>query len=145
MRSGAPDIFDERDLYADALPCLSSLRSLGYRVGIAGNQPSEAELALLHVGFKVDFVASSSSFGVAKPSPVFFSKIVELAATPAARIAYVGDRLDNDIIPAREAGLAAIFIARGPWGRAHVRRPEIAMASRVIAGLDALPSVLAGL
>ena len=66
---------------------------------------------------------------MAKPDRAFFKKIIELAGVPAPAIAYVGDRLDNDIL-AREAGLAAIFIARGPWGRAHARRPEIAAASR---------------
>jgi HAD superfamily hydrolase (TIGR01549 family) len=143
--AGSADLFDERDLHPDARPCLVKLRSLGFRVGIAGNQPLEAELALLRVGLEFDWVVSSTSLGIAKPSPVFFERIVQLAAIPASRIAYVGDRLDNDIIPAREVGLAAIFIERGPWGRTHVRRPEIDMASRVIASLDVLPSVLADL
>jgi HAD superfamily hydrolase (TIGR01549 family) len=144
-RSGSADVFAEHDLYADAKPCLSRLRSLGYRVGIAGNQPIEAEQALLRVGFETDLLASSTSWGIAKPSPVVFKKIIALAGVPASRIAYVGDRLDHDIIPARNAGMAAIFIERGPWGRAHAKRPEIAVASRVIASLDALPSALARL
>jgi FMN phosphatase YigB (HAD superfamily) len=143
--SGCADLFDERDLYPDARPCIVSLRSAGYRVGIAGNQPMQAEEVLARIGLQVDLVASSARWGVAKPHRAFFKKIIELAREPAPVIAYVGDRLDNDIIPAREAGLAAIFIARGPWGRAHAQRPEIAAASRVIATLEVLPSVLSTL
>jgi FMN phosphatase YigB (HAD superfamily) len=43
-------------------------------------------------------------------------------------IAYVGDRVDFDVLPARAAGMVAVHIRRGPWGylqagreRAHVR------------------------
>jgi FMN phosphatase YigB (HAD superfamily) len=40
------------------------------------------------------------------------------AATPcpAERIAYVGDRLDNDLIPAKAAGMRTVFIRRGGRG-----------------------------
>lgn len=138
--TGDPDIFDERDLYPDAQPCLARLRRLGYRVGIAGNQPEAAETALTRIGFDADMIASSARWNVAKPSPAFFAKIVELAEVPPARIAYVGDRLDNDVIPARTAGLFAIFVERGPWGQAHAKRPEVAQANRVITSLDMLPA-----
>lgn len=144
-RFGHADLFDERDLYPDAQPSIRSLRSAGYRVGIAGNQPMQAEEVLARIGLQVDLVASSARWGVAKPNRAFFKKIIELAGVPAPAIAYVGDRLDNDILPARDAGLAAIFIARGSWGRAHARRPEIVAASRVIATMEVLPSVLAEL
>ena len=142
---GHPDVFDERDLYPDARPSILSLRNAGYRVGIAGNQPMQNEEILARIGLQVDLVASSARWGVAKPDRAFFKKIIELAGVPAPAIAYVGDRLDNEIIPARDARLGAIFIARGSWGRAHARRPEIATVSRVIAILEMLPSVLAAL
>src|SRR5687767_8795599 len=40
--AGRPNTFDERDLYPDARPCLEMLRSQGYLIGLAGNQPSRA-------------------------------------------------------------------------------------------------------
>jgi len=70
--------------------------------------------------------------------------IIEFSGATASCIAYVGDRLDNDIMPAWHAGLVAIFIERGPYGQAHVRRAEIAIALRIITTLDALPSMLDG-
>ncbi len=37
----------------------------------------------------------------------------------ADEIAYVGDRVDNDVVPALAAGMAAVRIRRGPWGHLH--------------------------
>src|SRR5258708_10143759 len=61
--------------------------------------------------------------------PIFSRKFIELVAIPASRIDYVGDRLDNNIIPVRDAGLAVIFIEARALGPAHEPRPEIAMAT----------------
>src|ERR1700733_14335909 len=41
--------FTAQDLYPDAIPCLTALRQAGYKVMIAGNQPVEAEAALLRL------------------------------------------------------------------------------------------------
>ncbi|MEM8973814.1 MAG: HAD family hydrolase [Pseudomonadota bacterium] len=125
---GAGDLFDVADLYPDALDCLNHLQSLNLRVGIAGNQPIGAERALKEAGCEVDFVASSERWGVSKPDLRFFSRIVEECGCEATSIAYVGDRLDNDILPAREAGMTTIFIERGPWGRVHAKSPDISLA-----------------
>ena len=142
---GDLDIFDARDLYPDALPCLEELRRRGLRIGIAGNQPREAEVALGTIGFAADFVASSSRWGVEKPSPEFFARVAQAAGMPASEIAYVGDRLDNDVLPARAAGMIAVFIERGPWGRAHARRTEISAANLYLRSLSELPNQLAQL
>jgi HAD superfamily hydrolase (TIGR01549 family) len=136
------DVFDASDVYPDALPCLQRLRELGYVVGIAGNQPREAHEALKRVSFEVDLIGSSSAWGVEKPSPAFFAKVIEMANVPASSIAYVGDRLDNDVLPALHAGMMAVFIKRGPWGMLHATRPEIAQANAVIDSLAQLPDIL---
>jgi FMN phosphatase YigB (HAD superfamily) len=31
-------------------------------------------------------------------------------------VAYVGDRIDNDVRPAAAAGMRAVWLRRGPWG-----------------------------
>jgi HAD superfamily hydrolase (TIGR01549 family) len=138
---GDLDVFDSRDLYPDALPCLRSLRRLGYVIGIAGNQPKDAEVALKQLGFEADLAACSASWGVAKPSPEFFATVQQVADVPASEIAYIGDRLDNDVVPASDA----ILLARGPWGRVHARRPEIVRADLVVRSLMELPEALARL
>ena len=69
-----------------------------------------------HEGFlrtHVDFVGSSERWGVEKPDAGFFARVVEAAGAPAEEIVYVGDRVDNDVLPALAAGLHAIRIRRG--------------------------------
>lgn len=103
------------DLYPDALAALHALDELGYRLGVAGNQPLETEQVIRDLGVELALVASSAGLGVAKPDREFFIRIAEALALPPAAIAYVGDRLDNDVLPAARAGMLPIFIRRGPW------------------------------
>jgi FMN phosphatase YigB (HAD superfamily) len=137
--------FEPADFYPDALPCLKGLRAAGYKVGMAGNQPARAEGALRAAGAVADFIASSESWGVEKPSPAFFAGVTAAAGAPPGQIAYVGDRLDNDILPALEAGMAAIFIRRGPWGHIGAAKPGARRASAIIESLDELPAILSAL
>ena len=64
-----------------------------------------------------DIVTSSDGVGVRKPDPAFFERLVELAGVAASEVAYVGDRVDNDVLPALTVGLVAVHCRRGPWGR----------------------------
>ena len=130
------------DFYFDAFPCLADLRNHGYRVGISGNQPEAAETSLREVGIPADFIASSTSWGVEKPSPAFFERVVQVAGCPAAQIAYVGDRLDNDVLPAKAAGMTAVFIRRGPWGIVHAGWPQAAQADARLKSLAELRMTL---
>ena len=109
-------VYRRDDLYPDALRCLERLRRAGYFVGLAGNQTAELEEWARGRELPVDVVASSASFGVEKPAPEFFERVVAEAGVPAGEVAYVGDRVDNDVVPAAAAGLVAIWVRRGPWG-----------------------------
>jgi HAD superfamily hydrolase (TIGR01549 family) len=140
--AGGFEGFDADDLYPDALPCLQALRAAGYRLGLAGNQPERTEGILQAMGLPVDVIASSAGWGVEKPDPAFFARVAEAAGTAPERIAYVGDRLDNDVLPARAAGMVAVFLRRGPWGYLHALRPEVAQADRQIDSLNDLPARL---
>ena len=79
---------------------------------------------------------------VEKPSAGFFARIVGECGWPPEEIAYVGDRFDNDIRPALDAGMVAVFIRRGPWGYIHATHPEVTRAQVRIASLDELPERL---
>lgn len=109
-------MFVPTDLYPDALPCMDDLRSRGLLVGAVGNTPREVENMLRD---QVDLIGSSSRWGVEKPAPEFFARIVEESGSSAEEIAYVGDRVDNDIEPALAAGMVAVHVRRGPWGYLH--------------------------
>jgi HAD superfamily hydrolase (TIGR01549 family) len=134
--------FVPEDLYPDAIPCLAELRSRGFKVLIAGNQPAESEDAIARLGLPVDVIASSGGWGVSKPDPRFFEKVVEAAEEPAAAIAYVGDRLDNDVLPSLAAGMTSVFVRRGPWGWMHAEKPEIEAAHLRLESLVDLPDAL---
>jgi len=47
--------------------------------------------------------------GVSKSRPGFFRRIVDESGVAPNEIAYVGDRLDNDVLPAVDAGMGGIF------------------------------------
>jgi FMN phosphatase YigB (HAD superfamily) len=134
--------FGERDLYPDARPSLEKLKQLGFLIGAAGNQTVQAEQQLRALNLPVDFIGTSAGWEVEKPSAGFFARIVGECGCPPEEIAYVGDRLDNDVRPALAAGMVAVFVRRGPWGYIHATRPEVARAHLRIASLDELPERL---
>jgi FMN phosphatase YigB (HAD superfamily) len=114
-QAGRPHVVTEENLYSDARPCLTGLREQGLRIGLAGNQTATAEAALQAMNFSVDVIGTSDGWGVEKPSAAFFERVVAEARCPADQVLYVGDRLDNDVRPAQEVGLATALIRRGPW------------------------------
>ena len=123
------------DFYADALPCLERLRAAGYAVAAVGNTPRSAEEVLRA---HVDVVGSSEGWGVSKPAPGFFARVVEEVGRAPSEVAYVGDRVDNDVEPALAAGMTAVHVRRGPWGLLHASPP----GAISISSLDELPAVL---
>ncbi|WP_110749638.1 HAD family hydrolase [Phyllobacterium leguminum] len=85
------------------------------------------------------------SWGIEKPSVAFFKRIISEAKVHPSEIAYVGDRLDNDVIPASEAGLRTIFIRRGPWALIQSKILDTSRADAIIESLKELPARLAAL
>ncbi|KWX02891.1 HAD family hydrolase [Carbonactinospora thermoautotrophica] len=142
---GQPESFGEENLYPDARPCLKALRDQGLLVGLAGNQTARAETILRSLDLPVDVIATSDGWGVEKPEPGFFQRIVSETACPPDQILYVGDRLDNDIRPARQAGMRTAFIKRGPWGFIWAGHPELEECTFRLDSLTELPDLVAQL
>jgi HAD superfamily hydrolase (TIGR01549 family) len=139
---GLRENFDADDLYPDVRPCFAALRATGRRVIIAGNQPPQARAALEAMDLGVDAILISDELGVEKPAPEFFAAVADAAGTAPRTIAYVGDRLDNDVLPARRAGMRTVLLRRGPWGHLHAERPDAGLADIVIDSLTELPARL---
>jgi FMN phosphatase YigB (HAD superfamily) len=140
--AGVPDVPTADDLYPDAAECLRILHGRGYRIGVVGNQPARAEAALRNLGLPLDLAATSAAWGVQKPDPRFFERIAtELALLPN-EIAYVGDRVDNDVRPAAQAGMVAVFIRRGPWAWIQAPVEDPPEAAFTISSLADLPAAL---
>lgn len=143
--AGLPEHFDARDLYPDVRDCLAGLRRLGLFLGVAGNQTARAGALLHELHLDVDLIATSADWGAEKPSAGFFEKMIAAAGCPAGRILYVGDRLDNDVLPAARAGLRTALLRRGPWGYQHFEDPQAATATLRLTSLAELPGAVAGL
>ena len=139
-RLGISDHFIAHDLYPDALPTLAWARQAGHRIGITGNNSARTEEFARALGV-ADLVGSSQSWGVAKPDVAFFQRLIGEAGCRPGEITYIGDRVDNDVLPALKAGLQAIHIARGPWGVVQARWPE-AHGLRRIHSLAELPGLI---
>lgn len=130
--------FQADDLYPDALPAMAALREKGYRVAVIGNQPAGRTEQLRALGIDAEIIAMSEEMGVAKPAPEFFERALELIGSPSAEeVAYVGDRVGNDVLPAASAGMRAIWIRRGPWGVIE-QLPEGVVPALVVASLAEL-------
>ncbi|MFJ3899336.1 MULTISPECIES: HAD family hydrolase [unclassified Streptomyces] len=127
--AGQGEYLDESDLYDDVRPALSALRALGVRVVVAGNQTPRAGELLRALDLPADLVVTSGDWGVAKPQPDFFDRVLEVARSAPDRTVYVGDHPANDIFPARSAGLRAAHIRRGPWGHLWADDPEVVAAA----------------
>lgn len=129
--------------YPGAAPALRALRTAGLRVGVLANQPSSARIDLERAGLAglCDGIWLSDEAGLAKPDPAFFRLALEAWALPPAAVAYVGDRPDHDVGPARALGLFAIRILSGPHA-AQAARGDGQRADRVAASLETVPGCL---
>lgn len=142
--AGKPESYGEDDLYPDVRPALSKLRGMGIWVGIVGNQTVRSGRILRSLDLPTDFIATSDDWGVEKPSPEFFAKVVEAAPCAAEQIIYVGDRIDNDVAPAKQAGMRTAYVERGPWGWILRDKQEVTdLSDWKIRDLTELPEIAA--
>ncbi|MCA1706927.1 MAG: HAD family hydrolase, partial [Actinobacteria bacterium] len=139
LNTGLGEYLNSNDLYPDVRPCLQTLQDSGYFVGIAGNQTTRAGTFLRELNLPCDILATSDDWGVTKPDVAFFTKLIAVSGHQPQEIAYVGDRVDNDLRPAAVAGLRTVFVKRGPWGYITY---EPGTASLEISSLTELPDAL---
>lgn len=135
--------FRDEDLYPDARPCLAELHGAGFRVVIAGNQPARRTPQLEALGLASDACSTSEDLGASKPDPAFFTRVLSLAEVEdPGRVLYVGDRVDNDVLPAADMGLRTCWLQRGPWGQLQELPDDVDEPDLVLEGLGELPTLL---
>ena len=129
--------FQEIDLYPDARRAIDRLRGDGYRLAVLANQPARRTGELRALGIEAEVIAMSDELHIWKPDPAFFATALELLGSPPpSAVAYVGDRVDNDVLPAIAAGMRAVWIRRGPWG--VIQSLPAGSPALVVATLDEL-------
>jgi putative hydrolase of the HAD superfamily len=133
-------------LAPDVVPVLTTLRDLGYRLGVIANQPSDVRAALRRDGLEPFFEtwAISADLGLHKPDPALFVEAARAARVEAGRAAMVGDRLDYDIRPAAAAGMRTVWLLRGE-APDEPTPAQLAEPDRSIRELRELPEALASL
>ena len=122
------------------------LEQLGqeYKLGIIANQLPGLEERLKDFGILDYFSAifSSAEFGLAKPDPAFFKLALQKTNCLPHQAIMIGDRLDNDIAPAKRIGMKTIWIKQGFSRLAQVKNLEERADWIVEKLIDVLPILL---
>jgi len=117
------------DLYPDAVACLGSVRALGMRVGIVGNQTATLEQWVRQAALPADVISSSASLGVRKPDPRFFRRVVDLAGCSSGEVAYVGASTTTSFQRSRPAS-SRCTCGAGRGGASNRRPPLRSQSTR---------------
>jgi len=102
------------------------LLSETYKLTLAGNQPSAVKNLLEQYGILKSFTTTdvSEDIGISKPDPRFFTDILKKLNVKGHEAIMIGDRLDNDIIPAKSLGMKTILVKVGIFAILEPRAPE---------------------
>lgn len=106
--------FEDEILYDETEECLRTL-SKKYNIGVIANQELGTAKRLKTLGILqyINLVIASAEEGVAKPDERIFEIALNRAICKPQYAVMVGDRIDNDIIPAKELGMKTIWIRQG--------------------------------
>ena len=110
MRPGIPEL-------------LQRLVDRGLLLGVVANQPARMVERLEREGIAHRFTLHGVSglTGLRKPDPQAFRTACSALGVAAAEAIMVGDRIDNDIAPAKSLGMAAILFRTGRHRRQRPR------------------------
>lgn len=107
--------------YEEAEKVLEYL-SVRYKLGIIANQAEGISERLESFGIKKYFslIISSWDYQVSKPDVKIFEIALEKAGCNPCESVMIGDRLDNDIYPAKSIGMKTIWIKQGFGGMQNI-------------------------
>lgn len=93
-----------------------------YKMGIIANQSLGSEERMRSWGILDYFevVVASAEAGVAKPDKRIFELALEQSGAAPQECCMIGDRLDNDIIPAKEMGMQTMWVRQSWFGKGNV-------------------------
>ena len=124
-----------------------TLRALSsrYRIGVIANQPAGTEERLRKWGLMsfISICLSSTEVGLEKPDPAIFQLALSQSGCEPEQAVMIGDRLDNDIRPARLLGWKTIRIAQG-FARFQSPRDGLDEADITLANVKLVVPVFTG-
>jgi putative hydrolase of the HAD superfamily len=128
-----------RDVYPETIPVVQELHRRGYSLGVVSNTISRTEVPLalkdsdLSRYFKA--VVLSSVFGRRKPDPSMLLAAAKKLGVSPSYCAYIGNRLDRDVVGARRAGFATVLIVHHGHGAGPHSLDPALMPDRIIHNL----------
>lgn len=105
---------ESEKLYPDVKEVLKVL-SQKYKLGIIANQSAGTQERIdnWEIGKYFDAVVASAEAGVSKPDLKIFEIAFEAAGCKPFEAVMIGDRLDNDIVPAKKLGMKTVWVRQG--------------------------------
>ncbi|MBW9223216.1 TIGR02253 family HAD-type hydrolase [Methanothermococcus sp. SCGC AD-155-E23] len=104
--------------YPDTIKTLIELKKMGLKLGVVTDGITIKQwekLIRLGIADFFDEVVTSEEFGLGKPNLEFYRYALKKINLKGEEVVYVGDRIDNDIIPASKVGMHTIRILRGKY------------------------------
>jgi putative hydrolase of the HAD superfamily len=136
---------DGETVYPEVREVLEHLKQK-YKLGIIANQPENLPDRIKSYGLLeyFDAVFGSDDVDLKKPDIEFYRYALRETGCVPGEAVMVGDRLDNDIVPAKKAGMKTIRIMQGYFKTVKAvseeETPEYTAAS-----LEEIPGILNGL
>jgi HAD superfamily hydrolase (TIGR01549 family) len=130
--------------YHGAIETLRVLSSR-YKLGVIANQSPGSEERLTRWGLMpfISVCVASAEIGLEKPDPAIFDLALREAECTAFEAVMIGDRLDNDIRPARMLGLKTVRVLQGP-GRFQVPRDSLDEPDLTVPAVKLIPPFFLG-
>lgn len=135
-------VHPEGTLHDDALPFLAAVAGRA-QVGVLANQEAGVIDALRRdgAGAFISIWGVSAVVGYEKPSRELFEWCLAEAGADAADAVHIGNRFDNDVVPAHALGLGTVWVLRGE-APDEASPAQAAVADLVVPGLAGLERVL---
>ena len=107
---------EDEELFQESYKCLERL-SKKYKIGIIANQiPGTAARLEKHGILKfIDLVIASAEEGLEKPDRRIFELALSRANCKPENAVMIGDRVDNDIVPAKKMGMKTVRVKQAMW------------------------------
>jgi 8-oxo-dGTP diphosphatase/putative hydrolase of the HAD superfamily len=107
---------EDEELFPESYECLERL-SKKYKIGVIANQnPGTASRLEKHGVLRfIDLVIASAEEGLEKPDRRIFELALSRAHCKPENAVMIGDRVDNDIIPAKKLGMKTVRVKQGMW------------------------------
>jgi putative hydrolase of the HAD superfamily len=97
-----------REMRPEVPSVLKAIKQLGLRIGCISNTQSVTQVPLTLKRYGIDeyfdTVILSSIYGRRKPDPSIFYQAARLANSPTGACAYIGDKINRDVLGSKRAG-----------------------------------------